>query len=526
MKKLTLIFIIAFISIFTFAQDLTVHFKFDKSQPDEKSKVLISELLQKSKTSSIILKGFADTVGTVSYNKLLAQKRIESVVEVLRNTDQSINIEKINLGEAESSSDDLRFRKVDIYLSETKAYRKEPNYKKPQSFFIDNLKDTIIECTNGTKIEIPKNSLRIKENNAKPSGFIEFQVTEYYEIPEMIDADLTTQSGHEMLETGGMLYIQAFSEGKECEVENKAGIGIHFRNITESDSMQIFTGNKTNNGIDWKLSEYEIIKDSELEPVFFLVENMPSFLGGSINSFEAYVNTRLRYPVIAQEMGIQGKVYVTFVIDKKGLIKDPKIIKSAHPSLSYEVLRAIQSTPRWTPGTQKGKSVSVSVQIPFNFVLDGGLPIDNTNRVTSNSECDTFIQNDSVIKAYKKQNEFLNSFFLRTNKLGWINCDKFYRYPDKRDIEIVTKTKFENYYAIFNNNRSILRQNLIGKHPMSVGFKNIPAHQKTLIIGIKITDKDTWFTSFETNSDKDTYTPTFEKIDKSELIHKMKKLGL
>jgi len=339
----------------------------------------------------------------------------------------------------------------------------------------------------------------------------------------MIDANLITQSGNEILETGGMLYMQAWFKEKECAIKNNSSIEIHFRNIIQSDSMHVFIGNETENGIDW-----ELMDDSEefLIEEFIIVENMPTFLGGDISSFNKYVSSRLNYPIIAQENGIQGKVFVSFTIDEFGLIQNPKIERSVHPSLDYEVLRAISSTPRWTPGTQRGRPVSVQMNVPFNFVLDGGLPIDENNRITSVSEFDTFVQNDSVIQKYEETNAFISEFYLRTNKLGWINCDKFYRYPNKSDIKILVETVHESYFAIFNRNRSIMRPNSYNDKSKIRGFNNIPLNQNALIIGIKIANEETYFTSFETKQTEDIYSPKFEKIDKNELIDKMKKLGL
>lgn len=523
MKKLTIILLFTSLCVLTFSQTLTINFGFDKSHLDNKTITSITEFIKTNQPKEVNLTGFTDTVGTFGYNKLLAQRRLDAVENALLNIDKSIKIGKINYGEEKSSSNGIEFRKVDISLTQITYREKEPNYKNPQNFLIDNTNDTIIECLGGTKIKITRNSLIVKETKSIPQGYIKIQVTEYYEPHEMIDANLSTQSGNEILETGGMLYMQAWFKEKECAIKNNSSIEIHFRNIIQSDSMHVFTGNETENGIDW-----ELMDDSEefLIEEFIIVENMPTFLGGDISSFKKYVSSRLNYPIIAQENGIQGKVFVSFTIDEFGLIQNPKIERSVHPSLSYEVLRAINSTPRWTPGTQRGRPVSVQMNVPFNFVLDGGLPIDENNRITSVSEFDTFVQNDSVIQKYEETNAFISEFYLRTNKLGWINCDKFYRYPNKSDIKILVETVHESYFAIFNRNRSIMQPNSYNDKSKIREFNNIPLNQNALIIGIKIANEETYFTSFETKQTENIYSPKFEKIDKNELIDKMKKLGL
>ncbi len=525
MKRLTLFLMTSLISVLTFSQNLTVNFDFDKWQVDEKAKVDIKQFLKAYNPTNVILKGFADSVGTANYNKMLVNRRLAAVEGVLLDVDKTIRIEQINFGEEKSLLNDVAFRKVDIFLASIKYNSKEPNYKMPQSFWVDNMKDTIIECEGGTKIEIPQHSLVIKETRTKPKGLIKFQITEYYDVPEIIDANLTTQSGQAILETGGMLYIQAFSDDKECVIKDTFDIGINFRGVTENDSMYVFTGLETKDGVDWELLETKILKE-KAELVYFIVENMPTFLGGNVGAFNSYVNGRLRYPVIAQEKGIQGRVLVSFIIDESGMIKNPKIVKSVHPSLDNEVLRVLSLTPRWIPGSNNGKTVPVSVIIPFDFVLNGGLPIDTTNRQTQRVDFTSFKQSDSVIQKYAKQNELFKEFYLRTNKLGWINCDKFYNYQNKQDIKILAKTNSGNYYAIFNNNRSIMRPNSYDIKLKTLGFNNIPSNQKVKIIGFKIINDEVYFTSFETSMNKHTYTPTFEKIDKDELIDKMKTLDL
>ena len=511
----------------TFSQTMTVYFEFNKSQLDDKSLTSIADLIKTNKPKKLNLTGFADTVGTIDYNKILVQRRLVAVENAILNIDESINIEKINYGEEKSFSNGVEFRKVDISFPQITYLEKEPNYKLPQTFLIDNTNDTIIDCESGTKIKIPQYSLIVQESKSAPSGLVKIQVAEYYEVPEMIDANLSTQSGNGILETGGMLYMQAWFKDKECAIKNNSSIEMHFRNITQSDSMHVFTGNETGHGINWELmddSDESLIEESE--EIFTIVENMPTFLGGDISAFNNYVSSRLSYPIIAKENGIQGKVVVSFIIDELGLIQNPKIVRSVHPSLDYEVLQTISSMPRWTPGTQRGRPVSVQMTVPFNFVLDGGLPIDENNRITTISEFDTLVQNDSVIQKYDETNAFISEFYLRTNKLGWINCDKFYRYPNKSDIKILVETVYESYFAIFNRNRSIMRPNSFNDKSKIRGFTNIPSNQIALIIGIKVVNEETYFTSFEAKPTKYTYTPTFEKIDKSELIDKMKKLGL
>jgi len=99
-------------------------------------------------------------------------------------------------------------------------------------------------------------------------------------------------------------------------------------------------------------------------------ERMPEFIGGQGAMFN-FLGENIQYPEKARLKGKEGKVYVTFVIDKDGTIKDVEALKKVHPLLDAEAVRLIKSMPKWTPGMQKGEAVAVSYNIPINFTLSG-----------------------------------------------------------------------------------------------------------------------------------------------------------
>jgi protein TonB len=102
--------------------------------------------------------------------------------------------------------------------------------------------------------------------------------------------------------------------------------------------------------------------------VFFIVEDMPVFPGGDL-ALRKYIAQSIKYPVIAQENGIQGKVFITFVVGKDGSVTNARIARGVDPSLDKEALRVVNTLPKWKPGKQRGKPVRVSYTVPINFVL-------------------------------------------------------------------------------------------------------------------------------------------------------------
>lgn len=103
--------------------------------------------------------------------------------------------------------------------------------------------------------------------------------------------------------------------------------------------------------------------------VYDVVEQMPSFPGG-ISGLMTYLNQNTRYPAVAQENGVQGRVVVSFVVGKDGHISDVTVLRSVDPSLDKEAIRVVRNMPRWTPGKQGGEPVRVRYNVPVSFRLN------------------------------------------------------------------------------------------------------------------------------------------------------------
>lgn len=108
-------------------------------------------------------------------------------------------------------------------------------------------------------------------------------------------------------------------------------------------------------------------KDQDV--VFMVVEEMPEFPGGTQGLFQ-YLSENVKYPVIAQENGIQGRVVCRFIVNTDGSITDIEVLRSGgDPSLDKEAVRVISSMPNWKPGKHKGKPVRVRYSVPVSFKL-------------------------------------------------------------------------------------------------------------------------------------------------------------
>ena len=113
------------------------------------------------------------------------------------------------------------------------------------------------------------------------------------------------------------------------------------------------------------VQEEEVVEEPQ---VFFIVEDMPEFPGGEL-ALRKYIAENVRYPEMAKENDIQGTVYVRFVVDTDGSVKNVEVIRGVDQLLDKEAKRVVESLPKWKPGKQRGKAVKVSHSVPIKFAL-------------------------------------------------------------------------------------------------------------------------------------------------------------
>ena len=137
----------------------------------------------------------------------------------------------------------------------------------------------------------------------------------------------------------------------------------------ETESIEINTEDDKDVEVVIAAPVEDPVEEEEEEVVFVVVETMPEFPGGQQALFK-YLSENVKYPVIAQENGIQGRVICQFVVNKDGSIVDVEVVRSGgDASLDKEAVRVIKSMPKWKPGKQRGKAVRVKYTVPVNFRL-------------------------------------------------------------------------------------------------------------------------------------------------------------
>lgn len=197
--------------------------------------------------------------------------------------------------------------------------------------------------------------------------FVAFEWTER-------DKQVVTDSGVEMpIFEEEMIPITEQEEPKQAPPPPEAPKVEEVLQIAENDAdveeTTIQSSEENNQAVEIKYVA-PIVEEEEPEEaeIFMVVEEMPEFPGGMAECLK-FLGKNIKYPTIAQENGVQGRVIVQFVVNQDGSIVDPVVVRSVDPYLDKEALRVIKTMPKWKPGKQRGKAVRVKYTVPVTFKL-------------------------------------------------------------------------------------------------------------------------------------------------------------
>lgn len=197
--------------------------------------------------------------------------------------------------------------------------------------------------------------------------FVAFEWTER-------DKQVVTDSGVEMpIFEEEMIPITEQEEPKQAPPPPEAPKVEEVLQIAENDAdveeTTIQSSEENNQAVEIKYVA-PIVEEEEPEEaeIFMVVEEMPEFPGGMAECLK-FLGKNIKYPTIAQENGVQGRVIVQFVVNQDGSIVDPVVVRSVDPYLDKEALRVIRMMPKWKPGKQRGKAVRVKYTVPVTFKL-------------------------------------------------------------------------------------------------------------------------------------------------------------
>lgn len=404
-------------------------------------------------------------------------------------------------------------QRADNFMGFGSFYRQ---FDKPiQIFTLKANEDKTIVCNEGTKITVKSNSF-VTETGKPVKGIIKFQVKEYYKTSDILLANLTTSSNNEILETGGMIYIDAFSNGEKCELKKGELIEISFPSKDRKDDMQLFNGEWDKETINW-------IEEStqDLNKVYSsaAVDEIPSFPGGE-NKMMEFLSKQVKYPKIALDKGIQGIVYVGFVVGKDGTLENVRVLRGVDPTLDKTAISAVNQMPKWKPGKQKGEFVNVQFVLPVSFRSGDGEF--KTNNVQYAKDFESKTTNENLQQAEISE---ISQYIFSASQLGWINCDRFYKDNNPKIDYVINIRNAANMdiKIVFNEINSILT-GLSNKGKYI--FNNVPTGHSITLVALKYENDQYYLAVKKTKIARDEEpTLDFEPVTMTRLKIEMEKLN-
>jgi len=382
--------------------------------------------------------------------------------------------------------------------------------KQLQSFTISSERDTTLNGEEGTVIKIKHESFVYAETNIDVIGPVSVHMAEYYKLSDILLANLTTESNGRMLETGGMIFIEALAEGKQCELKKDSTIEIQFPFTERKEGMQLFIGTWENENVNWE--ELYVPKDTSLT----IEWQAPEYPGGNrpLNSF---LSRRIDY--FDSMLGFTGTISVKIQMDEAGKINSAEVIEPFLRRYNRIIQNVFFKMPRWKPATQNGVPVKCSVTQTVFFILDEREYPDTAFK----KEFEELIDTDTTL-LNETSPITISRYIFSSSKLGWINCDRFY---DEKGQKLDLFVKAEGYdelevKLVFHSFKSILSGMLVDNN---YRFRQVPIDESITIVAIARKNERNFvaFGDYSTNS-RVIDNLVFRQVTKDDLKESLKRL--
>lgn len=269
-----------------------------------------------------------------------------------------------------------------------------------------------------------------QENNNQKAEVIQItEVVDYEEFVRMHDAGLIHPPTEEELR-------QAQLKAKETSENQYDSIKIVEDDADIEEDIMVSTEDQ----VEW----VDLEPEEEEEEVFLVVEEAPEYPGG-ISALKTFLKANLKYPAICRDNGIQGRVVVSFVVNKDGSVVEPEIVAGVHPILDAEAIRLVSTMPKWTPGTQRGKPVRVKFDMPLTFSLGENYDGFYASRINESGE-KIIGYNFSVLAkdkyAYRNMPQIVKDPSDKNNMCLMVPFGKLEKDPYNAQLFIISNTVF------------------------------------------------------------------------------------
>ncbi len=482
MKKLFLsasFFVLLYIA--GIAQTTTILFDKDAYTITPKAKIKLDSLLRIIKNSNpqqeICLIGYTDSDADDAYNKTLSFNRAASVKNYLLTNGISNRIHIESKGESRLINNDVtdaekglnrRVQIIQDYKTSNTIF--SSTTKEVQRFEINPNRDTLITCKEGTNIHVDAGIFE----NTNASEPVIIQVQEYLTKSDFVLTNLTTtHTDGRMIESRGMIYIEAFQNDKKLSVQKGKSVDILFKDRKMGDSTLLFTGSMHHDNIVWEQNGFKKkpatrVSESDGD------ENETVIYKNKLLFFKSY-SGRVRYSKKFRYDSIKGEPYKTVEIYNEGYRKIKK----------YKV----------------------------------------NNDSALIKEYNRYLAKKKEIEYREKQQAVMAPLLLNSPSLGWINCDRFYKYQNKK-INIIVKYEGDfvpEVVLVFKNINSVMPYTY--RVDDEIIFENIPENITFDIIGLYKNEATVLLAQKSSVAQEKIEIISFIKVDSEQLSSLLKNLN-
>lgn len=421
--------------------------------------------------------------------------------------------------------------------------------KPAEVFTLKAAEDSQITGAEGVIVSFKANSLVYEATGEKVTGDVTVRLKEYHTTADILMADLSTTSKGALLETGGMIYIEASAQGRKCSLAEGETIEVQFP-VGEDykPGMQTFYGEQANGQIDW-VPAVTTASITGLSSIEVAATPKPLLLAtASEEDLWPYIKETSRYPASALTRKDTGTVYVSFEIDNELRPIKPLIEVSLSPALDKSAYYIVSNIPRWAPADTIPNAEQYRYLVPIKFIVPRDLSARDyeqarnyertINRLTvqySNRALSRMGKGASVeeiaswASAYNASitPDNLRTYLITSSSLGYINCDRWIAKRTRLTDFIVNVPSAigADVNLVFHNERSFMSGIAKGD---TVRFRNVPENRTVTVVAMRAIGETAYLATGITNTSSSKGVGLelkFEKMTVEEMKERLKELN-
>ncbi|MFI5171975.1 MAG: hypothetical protein ACHQFW_06265 [Chitinophagales bacterium] len=392
-----------------------------------------------------------------------------------------------------------------------------------QSFDIDPTITSTVTCKNGTKLKFDPCVFVYSDTKLPVKEKVNITVTEYLSDADILFKGLATTSNKELIETAGMIYIEAKADGMDCEISDGEYYSIEIPSEEEKENMELFYGVETAEGVNWESAgkgNYkgnfmgnDRIDDYNYMDLIWKKKTPTQFMGG-IGPMYDYLNNIYEFPEDFNNDHLKAVAHIYFTVDFNGKVSKAYTPEEHRTYADSQLIAAFQNSPAWDISLTEGNyNKKMMVPVKMNWVHDPTL-------IPAKLIADTRTAPERFSAFYEG-----NSYLMVSSKLGWINCDRF-RDPAqaKTDLFVVLDSTYEaTVKIVFNDIRSFLCG---ARYTGGFNFSNVPIGESITIVAIRLNNDVTELAMKTCTVYGDPIDDLeFKPVDKADMVREFDKLA-